>query len=123
MRIARLLEDDSKPPFPRGVAIALLLIAGAGLGLIFRGAASAQRSEPEQNTSTKRMLFDSHGGDVSQGLLVALVTVPANATTILPIAGYFVVTSAPTTLTEGCAAGGYSSSIITQDVFTAIQVQ
>jgi hypothetical protein len=68
-------------------------------------------------------VFDSHGGDVGQGLVVAQLTPPANSTTILPIAGYFVVTSAPTTLTENCAAGGYSSAAITQDVFTAIQVQ
>ena len=67
-RIARLLENDSKPPFPRGAAIVLLLIAGAAAGLISRGAAHAQRSEPEQSTSMKQLTFDAHGSEYKQWL-------------------------------------------------------
>jgi len=67
-KIARLLEDDSKARFPHGAAIVLLLIAGAAASLISRGAACAQRSEPEQSISTKQVTLDAHGSEYKRWL-------------------------------------------------------
>ena len=66
--IARLLEDDSRPPFPRAAAIALLLIVGTVAGLISRGAARAQTSETEQSRPTKKIVFDAHGDEYKRWL-------------------------------------------------------
>jgi GWxTD domain-containing protein len=46
----------------------LLLIAGAATGLISRGAARAQKAEPEQSMSTKQVIFDEHGDDYKRWL-------------------------------------------------------
>ncbi|HEY6491384.1 MAG TPA: IPT/TIG domain-containing protein [Terracidiphilus sp.] len=121
LSFAKSSKQNNIPLSGQGAVIDSLVLSNVGTYVI-----SGQQIIQTGNDSGEPVVecyFGSDGGDVSQGLVVAQLTVPANSTTILPIAGYFVVLSAPTTLNEGCAEGGYSSAIITQDVFTAIQVQ
>jgi hypothetical protein len=121
LSFAKSSQNDNIPLSGQFAVIDSLVLPNVGTYVI--GGQQIIQTGSVSGELVVQCVFDSHGGDVSQGLVVAQLTPPANSTTILPIAGYFVVTSAPTTLTEGCAAGGYSSAAITQDVFTAIQVQ
>jgi hypothetical protein len=121
LSFAKSSQQNNIPLSGQGTIIDSLVLPNVGTYVI--GGQQIIQTGDVSGEHLVECYFDSDGGNVGQGLLVAQLTPPADSTTILPIAGYFVVISAPTTLNEACAEGGYSSAIITQDVFTAIQVQ
>lgn len=77
------------------------------------------------NTVTVRCLVTDI--NVQNAGATALATLSPNSTLTLPLGGYYTVTSAPTTLIEGCSYDGPSSEVLAfsspGSVITAIQVQ